>query len=133
MNRREVLALLCSGLGGVVSGCNTPSDPTRGTFAIESARAYETAPDEVVSVVELRKDRRAKSTVALRWEVDTGTYRTATEQAFVIPEDVPEPTVAVVLSVSAGVDLSEAPSSRIKLLRDGAADSEWVDVAYSAA
>lgn len=130
MDRREALPFLCTGLYGAVSGCNATSETERATFSIESARAYEVSDTEVVSVVELGWDQSEESNVALRWEVDTGEYRTATEQEFVIPADVPNPRVSLPLTVSDSVALSDAPSSRVKILRDGTADPDWVDVEY---
>lgn len=85
------------------------------------------SPQELVAVVGLKKDGTGEGTTTIRWELNVGEYTQATEQQFVIPEDMSETTVSVFLNSPTEVVPEKIERSRVKLLRSGSPDSAWVE------
>ncbi|AHZ24315.1 hypothetical protein C439_01340 [Haloferax mediterranei ATCC 33500] len=82
---------------------------------------------ELIAVVGLKKDGTGEGAPTIRWELNGGEYTQATEQQFVIPEDMSETTVSVFLNSPTEVVPEKIERSRVKLLRSGASDSAWVE------
>lgn len=128
MHRRTVIASGLTATATIVSGCLTSSTDSREpTFSIDAAESHLLSSHELVAVVGLTKEGTDEGTPTVRWELDMGDYTQATEQQFVIPDDVAETTVSVFLESPTKVNPEQIERSRLKLLRTGSPDSAWVE------
>ncbi|ELY78427.1 hypothetical protein [Natrinema gari] len=126
MNRREFLAgagALSAVLG---AGCQTLRDDPDPAFEIRTVRTYQPDGGTVLVVTTVEKRNGVPGHVTLRAELRIdGGYDHAFIQEYVVPADVSERTLAVPFESDEPVFENATYDARVKLLREGEADSRW--------
>ncbi|RZH69207.1 twin-arginine translocation signal domain-containing protein [Natrinema altunense] len=127
MNRRDFLVgagALSAVLG---AGCQSLRDDPDPGFEIRTVRTYQPDADTVLVVTTVEKRTGVAGHVTLRAELRVdGDYDHAFVQEYVVPQDVAERTLAVPFEYDDAVFENATYDARVKILREGDADSQWV-------
>ncbi|ELY82548.1 hypothetical protein [Natrinema pallidum] len=126
MNRRELLAGVGALSAVLGSGCQALREDRNPAFEIRTVRTYQPDAGTVLVVTTVEKRSGVAGHVTLRAELQiAGDYDHAFIQEYVVPADVSERTLAVPFEYDEPVFENATYDARVKILREGEADSHW--------